>query len=910
MDILKNNPAITQETADQVVLDYLKTRDKDWQLQTGDKGNVDVQNTMAAIKARMWSIPTQAQSQQKDLTDRATAAYDKAQANIESQYKAEKDSMLKAWAVEDRYTNFNEVNDNINKTLLEAGKHRAENLYTGMPTDDQITEIAQKSGNDFATTKKILEGRWFEDLQMQGEFKAKSEQWANRTLDDLKTSMDRANQDADTAHTRAITGLNEQIDDVKTQMERNISVGQKQWALSGAVRSSGYIQGLDNIKNDAMKNMDRLKLRQDWDTADTVQLKGRISDEYNKNTTRTKEDLETAMNQIKTQNWAALSQYLNEYAPSSTELTRKLDELDDKFGTESQQAFNMYLSNLRGITDTMTYDTEKVMQLQSMKQQLQQTSVQNLLQDNWAALAGISYNDLNTMLKSGDISAADYTTMTGYMKTLGMSTLQKLGIPNQQDFALYNQMLDQGSSPQQAIAAITSANPTRFTTSTNTGFQWLTTSPSSGNAGATVNRAAQVASMKNLIVSNAVASNDNVWQAKWISQMQDGTVGGQCGEFSNDINQALGWPKLFGNSLASKVAQITDKTPKVGDFIVMDTWVKLKDGTPAGHVWYVEAINADGSLQIKDSNWNWDEKISSHPVQPTDSRIKWFVDPNKAKWAANVDDTGVTDNTIAQTQWQMSKIEQMDFENYVMNFVPQQDRWSDKEKERIVNYVKEAMANWRTAEQAGLAYRWFNITDSANNTKAMEYMWILNNLPKFPDWGARILSDYINKWDVAGASKYVANKVDDAVQTRYWTDAIKTANVNNQWASVDRINSLISSNQNDIGAFDGRIADFKKKFKNMPEIQELDTLLTMLQAETRKNFAGSNVTPSEMVALQDFVWGNKKMTAENLKTMINTIYGKVKQEYSLQRQDYWYTPTNTEIDSPQWSNAWEGGVVR
>jgi hypothetical protein len=98
--------------------------------------------------------------------------------------------------------------------------------------------------------------------------------------------------------------------------------------------------------------------------------------------TRSKQNLENTLNEIKNTNGIALNQYLNEYAPSSSELTRKLDELTDKFGIESQAAFNNYLTNLRGITDTMTYDTEKIMTLQDMKQKLQQTNVNNMLKDN------------------------------------------------------------------------------------------------------------------------------------------------------------------------------------------------------------------------------------------------------------------------------------------------------------------------------------------------------------------------------------------------------------------------------------------------------------------------------------------------------------------------------------------------
>jgi len=243
--------------------------------------------------------------------------------------------------------------------------------------------------------------------------------------------------DVETKHQRTQTALNEQIDDVKTQMERTLSVWEKAWALSWAIRSSGYVQWLENIKNDAIKNMNRLNVRKDWDTEDTAMNKGRVMEDFNTNMTRAKQDLETTLNDIKTTNWAALWQYLNEYAPSSSELTRKLNELEDTFAVKSQQALQLYTQNLRGITDTMTYDTEKALQLESMKQQIQQTNVSNLLSNNGMALAWINYWDLTTMLQSWDISPSDYTMMAGSMKTLGISSLQSMWIPTPRFCAIW-----------------------------------------------------------------------------------------------------------------------------------------------------------------------------------------------------------------------------------------------------------------------------------------------------------------------------------------------------------------------------------------------------------------------------------------------------------------------------------------
>ena len=70
-----------------------------------------------------------------------------------------------------------------------------------------------------------------------------------------------------------------------------------------------------------------------------------------------------------------MSQYLNEFAPSSTELERKLNDITNKYGLLSQDAFAKYTENIRGITDTMTYDTEKIMELQQKQQTLQQVTV-------------------------------------------------------------------------------------------------------------------------------------------------------------------------------------------------------------------------------------------------------------------------------------------------------------------------------------------------------------------------------------------------------------------------------------------------------------------------------------------------------------------------------------------------------
>lgn len=58
----------------------------------------------------------------------------------------------------------------------------------------------------------------------------------------------------------------------------------------------------------------------------------------------------------------------------------------------------------------------------------------------------------------------------------------------------------------------------------------------------------------------------------------------------------------------------------------------------------------------------------------------------------------------------------------------------------------------------------------------------------------------------------------------------------------------------------------------------------MSQADTRKYFAGSAVTATEMDALKDFIGGKTTMTPENLVTILETIKEDRDNTYTSQRR--------------------------
>lgn len=131
---------------------------------------------------------------------------------------------------------------------------------------------------------------------------------------------------------------------------------------------------------------------------------------------------------------------------------------------------------------------------------------------------------------------------------------------------------------------------------------------------------------------------------------------------------------------------------------------------------------------------------------------------------------------------------------------------------------------------------------------------------------------------------YVNKRVDEYVNKLYGKDAILSGDYDTGQTRGKNIIDLIERNRDKIGIFEGTKEDFIAKFASTPEYQQIKTLLQMSQADTRKYFAGSAVTETEMKALQDFIGGNTKMNPDNLITMLDTLLKDRRMVYGNQRQ--------------------------
>lgn len=134
---------------------------------------------------------------------------------------------------------------------------------------------------------------------------------------------------------------------------------------------------------------------------------------------------------------------------------------------------------------------------------------------------------------------------------------------------------------------------------------------------------------QNSVYNLAIWPDGNSVQVQWVEiwgKAPNGRV--ECWAFVNDL---IG-TKIFGNQLSDKTKNINSNVPVVGGAFIEDVG-------QYGHVWFIESINEDGSINIIDSNYSKDTdgRIRRDTIQPGSQRwnqIKWFYDPStEIPWA-------------------------------------------------------------------------------------------------------------------------------------------------------------------------------------------------------------------------------------------------------------------------------------
>ena len=119
----------------------------------------------------------------------------------------------------------------------------------------------------------------------------------------------------------------------------------------------------------------------------------------------------------------------------------------------------------------------------------------------------------------------------------------------------------------------------------------------------------------------------------WLQQLLaqgDGSKGGQCGYFVNNYLQGLWIGRLFTDPISAKKTVVNSSTPTIGSVAVIDRSDNPNSSEAQkkyGHVGVVTKINADGSVVLKQSNKNGEEKVFTSTYRA--NQIYGYFDPTK-----------------------------------------------------------------------------------------------------------------------------------------------------------------------------------------------------------------------------------------------------------------------------------------
>lgn len=352
------------------------------------------------------------------------------------------------------YKNFDDVNTKFENVLWEIRKIQTDQNITDL-TDEQLQVIAT---NNWLTLEEIKNPTSiFNTLELTDEWKEKK--WvtdAEDSINKIETDFNRAKEDLKFNLEWQVANLNNQISDVERQLKRNIWFAEAQWAFTGWFKSSGFSQGIKNIKNDWERTISRLKtLLERVRTADSKNV-ARLTEDYNNATTKAKKDLDSQLEVIRSNNWLQLNWLTDKYWKSTKELTNALNKIKDEFWTKSMKVFWDYINNMRSIQNITNDNIIQQEKINSLVEAKWNKRYNELLSNNWTLLLNTWLKWLQEELQNGNISFDRLKDLQNIQLNSITSTLWDMWNVNTADLQTIQALIKQGKTPTEIVAQMQS----------------------------------------------------------------------------------------------------------------------------------------------------------------------------------------------------------------------------------------------------------------------------------------------------------------------------------------------------------------------------------------------------------------------------------------------------------------------
>ena len=374
------------------------------------------------------------------------------------------------------------------------------------------------------------------------------------------------------------------------------------------------------------------------------------------------------------------------------------------------------------------------------------------------------------------------------------------------------------------------------------------------------------------------------WLQNFVNQHQIWSTWGQCWAFVNDYLQSLGLSRVFTDPITDKTGAINTQKwyiPQVWDVAVMDS----PSAPQYWHVAIVTGVEQDwkGNYKITtlESNKKWEESVFTRTFTPSTAKnnsnyVYWYYHPEVQASTGNYSNEAMSDYWVP-----------IPYDRSIKAMIPTQLMNSELELKKLESNIASLYKQWMSAEDAVLAYMWFNVKNPEDKDIAMNLVNAVRSLTNEDNVQSAVsyISQRINAWDYKSAITKVENLVRAEAKKNEsdWYFDESTA----RWI-VNKANELIqlaNSLPNDIWVFQWTMQQYLKNLKSS-DASKLNTAIAYLTDEQRLKQVWSNVTENELQMIKNWIPQINDRT-DTFMNKINQMKQNALANLNAWRNTYW-----------------------
>lgn len=217
-----------------------------------------------------------------------------------------------------------------------------ESAYKRWITDPQ--QIAMQTWLSLQEVQSVIRWEAFRDLQLQDRATEYERRDFEYQMQDLKTARNRQTDQLDRSLERLEYTYQNQVDDIIRQSWLQHAQMKKVGAITWQINSSGYLQAMSQIKDEANRNLWRLKTMTWRERDDIATARIQLMEDFENNTIRIKDYFDRSMDVLRW-NWLWAIQQIQQQYGIATENTTKA--LRDLHLSMEQQKGNILMETMR-----------------------------------------------------------------------------------------------------------------------------------------------------------------------------------------------------------------------------------------------------------------------------------------------------------------------------------------------------------------------------------------------------------------------------------------------------------------------------------------------------------------------------------------------------------------------------------